>query len=200
MQPFFHALRLLIAPKSTWQAIADKNYSAASVLLFQTLPMALIPAACWYYGVTQVGWSVAGETMRLTSDSALPLCVMFYLAMVSGILFMGFMVRWMSSVYGQEGSYATGIALISFTATPFFVAGLLGLSPVLWVDITLGVVVACYSIYLLYLGVGPLMRVTPDRSFLYASALFAVALVSFVGVLTATALLWEFGPAPEYTY
>lgn len=200
MLPFIQALRLLATPKTTWQQIAEDDHSLVSVLLLHTLPLALIPAACWYYGVTQVGWAIAGETMRLTKDSALPLCILFYLAMVGGVLFMGFMVRWMSSVYGQPSSYARGIGLISFTATPFFVAGFLGLSPELWIDITLGVVVACYSIYLLYLGVGPMMRVTPDRSFLYASALFAVALVSFVGVLTATALLWEFGPAPEYTY
>ena len=44
------------------------------------------------------------------------------------------------------------------------------------------------------------MEVAPERSFLYASAVFAVALVSFVGLLTVTVLVWDFGPAPEYTY
>ncbi len=166
----------------------------------QTLPLALIPSVGWYYGVTQAGWEVAGETMRLTAQSALPLCILFYFAMVAGVLFLGFMVRWMSTVYGPTGTYSTGVQLISFTATPFFLAGLLGFKPLLWVDLTLGVAVACYSIALLYLGTGPLMRIGQDRGFLYASAIFAVALVSFVGLLTATALLWEMGPAPEYTY
>ncbi len=200
MKPFFHALRLLVQPVQGWRTIADADHSLASVLLWQTIPMALIPAACWYYGVSQVGWQVAGETMRLTAASALPLCVLFFLAMISGVLFMGYMVRWMSTVYGKEGTFTTGVALISFTATPFFVFGLLGLYPLLWLDITLGVAVACYCIYLLYRGVSPMMKVPEDRGFLYASALFAVALVAFVGLLTATTLLWEFGPAPEYTY
>ncbi len=200
MKPFINAVRLLFTPVRGWRAIADAEHSLPAVLLWQTVPMALIPAVCWYYGVTRMGWQVAGETMRLTADSALPLCILFYLAMIAGVLFMGFMVRWMSTVYGKESSFATGVGLISFTATPFFVSGFMGLYPLLWLDITLGVAVACYCIFLLYRGVGPMMKVPPDRGFLYASALFAVALVAFVGLLTATALLWEFGPAPEYTY
>lgn len=200
MKPLFYALRLLFQPKKTWQMIADAEFSLPGVLLMQTLPLAAIPALCWYYGVTELGWSVAGETMKLTAASAGPMCLLFYLAMVSGVLFMGFMVRWMSTVYGREGTVNTGVQLISFTATPFFMAGFLGLAPLLWLDITLGVAIACYSIYLLYLGVSPMMRISQDRGFLYASALFAVALVAFVGLLTATALLWDLGPAPEYTY
>ena len=86
------------------------------------------------------------------------------------------------------------------TATPFFLAGLLGLYAVLWVDIVVGTLVACYCIYLLYRGTGMVMEVPPERGFLYASAVFAVALVSFVAMLGATVVLWDFGPSPEYTY
>jgi hypothetical protein len=54
--------------------------------------------------------------------------------------------------------------------------------------------------YLLDLGTSVLMVVAPERGFLYASAVFAVALVSLVALLGATVVLWDFGPAPEYTY
>ena len=106
----------------------------------------------------------------------------------------------MSQTYGDKATLSQGITLISYTATPFFIAGLLGLYPILWLDITLGIAVACYCIYLLYNGVAPVMHVVQERGFLYASAVFAIALVSFVGLLTVTVLLWDFGPSPEYTY
>ena len=200
MNTITNGLWLLFAPKHAWQAIAEKPPSAIKVLLFHTVPFALVPAVCWYIGVTEYGWEVAGETMRLTSESALPMCVMFFFACVLGVMFLGFMVQWMSTTYGDAANFAQGATLISYTATPFFIAGLLGLYPVLWLDITLGVAVACYCIYLLYAGVTPVMHVVSERGFLYASAVFAVALVSFVGLLTVTVLLWDFGPAPEYTY
>ena len=200
MKTLIHGLWLLYAPNKAWQAIADAAPSAAKVLCLHTIPLSIIPAACWYVGVTQYGWEVAGDTMRLTTASALPMCIMFFFACVLGVLFLGLMVKWMSTTYGEPAGLAEGATLISYTATPFFVSGLLGLYPVLWVDIIIGLAVAIYSIYLLYAGVGPVMRIARDRGFLYASAVFAVALVSFVGLLTVTILLWDFGPAPEYTY
>ena len=198
--PFATALKVAFAPLPGWREAGAEPPSFATVLLTQTVPMALLSAACWFVGTSQTGWRVGEQTMRLTSDSALALCALYFLAMVCGVVFLGFMVRWMSTTYGKESDFATGFTLISYTATPFFLAGVIGLMPVLWLDILVGTAVACYCIYLLYLGVSPMMKVAPERGFLYASAVFAVALVSFVGLLTVTALLWEYGPAPEYRY
>lgn len=200
MNTFFNGWRLLFTGKSGWQAVAQDHPGLLKVLLLHTAPFALIPCICWYVGVTQFGWQVAGDPVRLTAQSALPLIVLFYGACIFGVLFLGFMVHWMSTTYGDEASVTDGVVLITYTATPFFVAGLIGLYPILWLDLVIGTVVAFYCIYLLYTGVTPLMKVLEERSFLYASAVFAVALVSFVGLLTATVLLWDFGATPEYTY
>ncbi len=194
------AFRLMFTGQRGWETIARQESSIVSVLLFQTATLSLIPAVCWYYGVTHFGWQVAGDPVRLTAESALPMCILFYFACIGGVLFLGSMVYWMSTTYGDKATEAQGITLITYTATPFFVAGVIGLYPILWHDILIGLGVACYCIYLLYTGVGPIMKVTRERGFLYASATFAVALVAFVGLLGVTVILWEFGPTPEYTY
>ena len=200
MKILTNAFLLLLSPVKGWQSIAENVGGVVSLLLGHTVPFALIPAACWYYGVTAQGWSIAGDSMRLTPESALPMCIMFFLAMVAGVVFLAFMVWWMSTTYGTKSTFNRSLALITYTATPFFVAGLLGLYPLLWLDISVGTLVAGYCIYLLYIGVAPVMQVRQESGFLYASAVFAVSLVAFVGLLTGTVLLWDFGPAPEYTY
>ena len=200
MNTFLNGIRILFSPRGGWQQVADDDAGLAKLLALHTVPFALMPALCWYYGMTTQGWEVAGEVMKLTPASAAPLCTLFFLAMVFGVIFLGYMVCWMSVSYGEKVPLRSGIALISYTATPFFVAGLLGLYPILWLDIVLGTAVACYCIALLYIGVSYVLPVGRDRGFLYASAVFAVALVSFVGLLTATVILWDFGVAPEYTY
>ena len=200
MKTLLNGFVVTFRPLVGWQRIAANPVSLAQLYLLHTIPFALIPAVSWYIGVTQRGWSVAGELIRLTPESALPMCALFFVAMLGGVGFLGFMVRWMAAAYGTESSLSQGATLISYTASPFFLAGLLGLYPVLWIDIVLGTLVACYCIYLLYLGTSLVMKVPPERGFLYASAVFAVALVSFVGLLGATVVLWDFGAAPEYTY
>lgn len=200
MSALASGFQLVFTGKQGWDDIAERSDSVVRVLISHTIPLALIPAICWYFGVTEFGWQVAGDPVRLTTESALPMCILFFLACVFGVVYLGFMVHWMSGTYGDEATLAQGVTLISYTATPFFIAGVIGLYPILWLDLIIGTGVACYCIYLLYTGVSPVMKVISERGFLYASAVFAVALVSFVGLLTATVLLWEYGPAPEYTY
>ena len=200
MKTLLYGLLVTVNPVTGWRRIADNAAGMGEILALHTVPYALIPAVCWYFGVTRQGWEVAGEPIRLTAQSAAPMCVMFFLAMVFGVVFLGYMVKWMALSYGSGSSLSQGTALISYTASPFFIAGLLGLYPVIWLDILLGCLVACYCIYLLYRGTSVVLDVPPERGFLYASAVFAVALVSFVALLGATVILWDFGPAPEYTY
>ncbi|MGD8416312.1 MAG: Yip1 family protein [Pseudomonadales bacterium] len=200
MNSVVNGFLVVFSPRLGWQRISQAHPGLMQTLALHTIPFALIPAVCWYFGVTSQGWTIMGDPVKLTPASALPMCALFYLAMVAGVLFLGYMVSWMAGSYGTEGGLAKGATLISYTASPFFLAGLLGLFPVLWLDILVGTLVACYCIYLLYLGTGPVMGAPPERAFLYASAVFAVALVSFVALLGATVVLWDFGPAPEYTY
>jgi hypothetical protein len=200
MNTVLNGFLVVFNPVRGWQRIVENRPGLMSQLLLHTIPFALIPAVCWYIGVTSQGWTIAGDPVKLTAASALPMCVLFYLAMVGGVLFLGYMVSWMAGSYETEGGLARGVTLISYTASPFFLAGFLGLYPILWLDIMVGTLVACYCIYLLFRGTGPVMEVPPERAFLYASAVFAVALVAFVALLGATVVLWDFGPAPEYTY
>jgi hypothetical protein len=200
MNTFLNGFAVTFNPSAGWRRIAADPVSIVQLYVLHTIPFAAIPAFCWYIGVTSQGWSVAGDFVRLTPASALPMCVLFFLAMLAGVAALGFLVHWMAENYGSTSTLARGMTLVSYTASPFFLAGVLGLYPVLWLDILVGCVIACYCIYLLYRGTGIVMGVPAERSFLYASAVFAVALVAFVALLGGTVVLWEFGPAPEYTY
>src|SRR5690606_25709333 len=119
--------------------------------LVYPLLFALLPAVAWYWGTTRIGWRIGGETpVRLTEASALPIVILFYLAMVAAVAGIGYMIHWMSQTYGANSSTAKGIAIASFTATPLFVAGAIGFYPLLWAALALGLVAVSYAVYLLY--------------------------------------------------
>lgn len=198
----FESVRLLVNPVRGWHDVASRPLPLPRRIAFHTLAWALVPAVCWYIGVTTVGWRIGDEAnMRMTTESALRVCLLFYAAMVASVLVLGYLVHWMASTYAATtSSLAKGVTIVTFTATPFFLAGLLGLYPALWLDIVIGTLVAGYCIYLLYLGVPIVMNVPPERGFLFASAIVGVALVGIVAAMSGTALVWDFGAEPIYRY
>lgn len=197
-----HSIDILFKPAEAWAGIARIATSVARPLFTHTMPWALVPALCWYYGVTQVGWQFGEEPVqRMSVDSAAKICALFYLAMLLGVVLLGYMIHWMAATYAaSRSSFARGVAIVTYTATPFFLAGLLGLYPALWLDIAVGVAVGCHCLYLLYVGVPIVMEIPPERGFLFASAVVAMALVGVVAMMGGTALLWDFGAEPVYTY
>ncbi len=197
---FGHIFGLLLDPQTQWKKIAALSDGEIKRLLPYPIVMALLPPVAFYVGTTHYGWRVLGnEVTRLTPESALPLAVLFYVALMGAVVFIGWMIHWMSSTYAASSFPIKGVVLMGYACTPVFLAGLFGVYPVWWFDILLGTAACGYAIRLLYLGVPPVMKVPEDRGFLYASAVFMMALVYVVVVLAGTAILWEFVATPVFT-
>jgi len=193
-----HAIGILLSPAREWQKIAssaDRTTNLVYILL-----LAVLPAVAWFYGTTRVGWSVgSGEAIRLTEASATELITLFYFGMVGSIIAIGYSIHWMAVSYGAKSSFMRGVSVAGFTATPMFIAGLVGFYPNLLVDMLVGVGAISWSLYLLYTGIPTVMNVPQDRGFLFASAVVAVCLVILIALMGASVILWDMGFAPEYT-
>ena len=197
---FGHMFGMLFSPDSEWQKVASLSDKEIKKLLPFPIVMALLPAIGFYIGTTEVGWSIIGDDVtRVTPGSAIPLAVLFYLAIMGAVVYIGWMIHWMSSTYDAKSFPIKGMVLMGYACTPIFLAGIAGIYPVWWLDILLATAACGYAIRLVYLGVPPMMSVPEDRGFLYASAVFLIALVYVVMVLVATAILWEYIAAPVFT-
>ena len=140
-----------------------------------------------------------GETIKLTVESARVICVLFYFGMVASVAAIGYFIHWMSDTYGADSSLTKGIVIAGLTATPLFIAGLVGFWPVLWIDLLIGVVAISWSVYLMYLGIPIIMDIPEDRGFLFSSAVLGVALVILICLMVGSVILWDFGAAPAFT-
>ena len=95
-----NSLDILFRPIHAWRNIAETSGSLVGRLLTHTVPWALVPALCWYYGITTVGWQIGEEPVqKMTADSAIVICALFYLAMLAGVVFLGYMIHWMAETY-----------------------------------------------------------------------------------------------------
>ena len=196
-----HGATLLISPKATWQRLANLDPAQLSICLIYPLIMAILPSVAWYYGTSQIGWTVgiSESVIRLTEQSAFEIAILFYLVMVSSVAIIGYFIHWMSETYGADSTLTKGIVIAGYTCTPLFVAGLVGFYPILWLDLLIGVATLAWATYLLYLGIPIVMKIPSERGFLFSSAIIAIAMVIFVGILVVTILAWEYGFDPEFT-
>ena len=196
-----HTFGLLVRPSAQWRTVADLPDSTFTTLLLYPCIMAIFPAVAWYYGTTTVGWSVGdhGETIRLTTESARQICILFYFTMIACVSVIGYFIHWMADTYGAESSITKGIVITGLTATPLFIAGICGFYPLLWLDMLIGVVAVCWSVYLMYLGIPIVMDISKERGFLFSSAVLAIAMVILICLMVGSVILWDFGAAPAFT-
>lgn len=193
-------LTLIFNSQRQWQELASAPSSKLWAFIPYLLFMALIPCVAWFYGTTEVGWTIGdGDLIRLTPESAAYIAIAMYIAILCCVSAIGYSVHWMAATYGgSNSSVIKGISLTALTTTPFFLLGLTGFYPMFWVDFVLGIVGVCWSTYLLYSSIPVVMNIPQDRGFLFASALTAVASVIFMVLLGATAILWDMGIIPVF--
>lgn len=191
---------LFVNPIATWKAIKKARCSVGKCFCYHVLILALIPAVSSYYGTTRVGWQIGTrEAIRFTEDSALTICILYYISILVVVFTIGKMIHWMGQTYGSKADLSQSITLAAFTASPLLLVGVMQLYPLLWLNILVGLPALAYTVYLLYTGVPIMMGVSKDRGFLFSTAVLAVGLVMLVALLALTVILWGYGVAPQFT-
>ena len=194
-----HIVGLFKNPEEEWQKIRKENCSVGKCYCSHVLLLALLPPISFFIGFSQVGWSVGGgDVQKLTTGIALTYSVLMYISILAGIFSMGAMIHWMSKTYGEQKDLPRCIGLAAYTLTPLLLVGVMGLYPVLWLQMLASLPALAYTVYLLYTGVPVMMDISKDKGFLFSSSVLAVGLVMLVALMAATIILWEMGLAPKY--
>jgi hypothetical protein len=192
-------VKLFTQPNFAWTDIRREEEAHPRHYLAHLLLLALIPAVCLFVGTVYVGWSLAAnETVRLSSASALQLCVMLYLAIVIGVAVIGGFIRWMSRSFDTRPTLNQCIGFAAYTVTPFFIAGIAGLYPSRWLAILVLGAASLYSTFLLFVGLPTFMHERKEQGLLYAASVWGVGLLVMVTILVSMILLWFDVLTPEY--
>jgi hypothetical protein len=192
-------LPVLFRPRAGWTSIKSANYGAAQAFFGHTVLMALIPPVCGYIGTTRTGWNVGFErTVRMTTESALQISMVYYLALLVTTVSVAWAAHWMSRTYGAQASFSSALVLASVTATPLFLVGFVQLTPELWLNLLVGLPALAWTVMLFYSGVPTMLEVSEERGFLLACAVMAFGLVALVAMLAMSVILWSYGFAPAF--
>jgi hypothetical protein len=179
---------ILLTPKTEWHVIAGETTPPGTLVSSYVVPLAGAAALADFLSSTLVGLILPFfGTYRTALTVALGGAIISFVMAIVAVYVLAMIVNALAPNFGSEKSERQSFKLAVYTCTPIWIAGVLSLIPLL--GILSQLLAVPYAIYLLYLGLGPLMKTPSDKAAGYTLITFVVALVLAVLVWTAIGIL-----------
>ena len=164
--------QILISPKTEWQTIEAENTPHAKVFTNYVVPLALIPAIAAFIGYGLIGRTVLGVHIG-SIEWGVRQAIMQYVIMLGGIYLTSFVINALADNFGSRKNFDKAFSLVAYAYTPMFVGGVFYILPSLsWLAMLAGI----YSLYLLYIGLQPMMKAPAEKQTSY----FVVSLIVLI--------------------
>jgi hypothetical protein len=176
---------ILVTPKTTWPVIAEEPATAKGIYTGYVLILAAIPALFGFIDSTVMGIHIPfAGTMHLGVGYALSGAILTYVLSIVGVFIAALIVDALAPNFGGQKNSVQALKAVAYAYTASWIAGIGAIVPFMsWLIAIAG---AVYSIYLLYLGLPPNMKVTQEKAAGYTAVVVVVAfVVAWIVSLTA---------------
>ena len=191
-------LRLLFTPTAVFEELSDTRPDPHAVFLKYVLWLAIIPPVFAYIGASNFGWRLgAAEPLFVPAGDLVLISIGYFFALLFGFVSTAIVAQWMASTYGARHSLGIHFALVTIIAAPLVVGSVIHLFPHIFLNIVVLIPALMWSMYLLYKGLPIVLKISPERGMLMASALIGYLLVAAVSFLGITVALWSRGIGPS---
>jgi hypothetical protein len=163
---------ILLTPKTEWRVIAGEPGDMGALFTNYVAILAAIPAICGL-----IGWILVG----LPLGTGILITLVRYVLSFVAVYLVALIIDALAPTFDGAKNFDNALKLSVYSATPFWLAGVFLLIPGLGFLRILGL----YGVYLLWLGVPPLMRSPEQRSLGYTGAIVGCIIV--LGVIFAVA-------------
>ncbi len=175
------AKNMITSPKTEWLVVETESTTPGSLFIGYVLPMAIISSI----GSVLRGFVWAGPFGSYFIWAA----IMGFISILISFYISIYVIDLLAPSFSSEKNLNKSAQLVAYSYTPTWIAGLLSFIPVL--GILLVIAGWIYSIYLLYLGLGPLKKTPEDKKVVYMIVAFIVMIV--IGFVIAAILMAIFG-------
>jgi hypothetical protein len=178
--------KLLLTPKQEWAVINGETYTVTQVYTQYVMILAAIPAVCSFIGWSIVGYTGFGTPYRIPMGPGVASMVLNYILGLGAVYVIALVIDSLAPNFGGEKNFMQALKVAAFFPTASWVSGIFSIIPALTI---LAIVGGLYSLYLLYTGLEPLMKVPEDKSIAYTVVVVIVAIVLMVVISTLAALV-----------
>ena len=177
---------ILLNPKTEWEVISEKNDTHLKVLTAYLIPLALIPAIAGFIGYGIFGFNLMGIHTSF-ANFGIRHALTSFIATLGGAYLSALIIAFLADKFESVKNFDKAFSLVAYSYTPMCVAGILLLIPSLSLVATLG---GLYGLYLLYLGLSPVMKTPEEKKNTYfIVSLLCVVVVSAIVSVVLGALI-----------
>ena len=171
------AKAITLNPAATWPLIEAEKHDAKSLFVPYVLILAAIPAICSFIGLSVVGMGGFGFNFRIPVASGLAMMITTYILSLIMTFGMGWLASALAPTFGGKSDLVQGLKLAVFGGTPMMLAGIFNILPALSI---IGLLVALYSLYVMYLGLPVLMKNPKEKTIVYMVVLIIASIIAGV--------------------
>ena len=190
--------RLLLRPAEVFVELSNTRPDPHAIFFKYLVTLALIPPVFAYIGATSFGWRLgAAEPLFLDSGALMLVSIVYFFVLLFGFVSTAVVAQWMAATYDARASMGIHFALVVIVAAPLVAGSVIHLFPDVFLNVVVLIPALIWSMYLLYKGLPVVLRISPERGMLMASALIGYLLVAAVSFLGLTVALWQRGIGPS---
>ena len=169
------AKAIVLSPKTEWEKISVETTDTKSLFLNYAIILAAIPAIAGFLG-----------TVRFSFGVAIGTAVVGYVLGLVALFVIGIIINALAGTFGATSNADQAMKVAVYSSTPGWLAGVFNIIPIAGSLIAL--IGGLYGVYLLYLGLSPLMKNTEDKSVGYTALIVVcwVLLLFVIGLLTTS--------------
>jgi len=169
---------ILLTPQTEWPIIAREPGDTAALFSRYVAILALIPALAGFIGTSLIGRYIPLFAGLVTAvvGYVMTFVVTFVVALIVDAL---------APTFGAQKNFPNALKLTVYSYTPGWLAGIFLLIPGLSFLMILGL----YGLYLLWLGLPPLMQAPRDKALPYAATVVVCAVVIGIVIAAIQALI-----------
>jgi len=171
---------ILLTPQTEWPVIAREPGDVSVLFTRYVAILALIPALAGFIGTSLVGSYV--PFFRGLVSAVFGYFITFVIVYVVALI-----VNALAPTFDAQKNFPNALKLTVYSYTPAWLAGIFFLIPGLSFLTILGL----YGLYLMWLGLPPLMQTPRDKALPYAAAVLVCAVILEIvrGAIQATIFL-----------
>jgi hypothetical protein len=171
---------LIVSPKNEWGVIEGENSPHEVLFIKYVLPLSLIGAVAAFIGFGVIGYSVMGFRVH-SLEWGFKQAIVQWVIMIGSVYLTAFVINMLADTFGATKSFDKAFSLVAHAYLPVFLGGIFYILPSLtWLAVIPGI----YGLYLLYIGLQPMMKVAAEKNTVYF-VISIIVLIVVMAVLTA---------------